>query len=504
MLVRSYCKCRACKACHNGSAALPEWASGPHARCLSFGQCDEWNAQQAQLAAEREAERQLARSIFQAELKAERGRERAEYWASRRSGGGGALCNTSADCSHHGECRVPAAAAPLIFAPGNASIVLVNNVSIRINTASGRQPIARANSNSTIYANSSAGRPPRCFCEDGFAGARCAYAAFSKMRSGGASCNRTTPCGGEGSSCVRSRCVCGRGWLGARCSFAGFSVLAANSGGATCNRSSDCGGDAVGSRCLRVPAAALTGRCKCAIGRVGARCAFAAFGMLEGGGGSCNISSQCHPGPSVGITASSLAPRSTQSPPPPPPPPSPAQMPPPGNGAGEASGYNQSRCEQGRCVCATGRLGAHCLYTSDMLIGAARARARREHERVRGLHLCLSAWRAGGDLAEGVAEDTAPLREPSAQKKKPHGSASRRRGGEQATDKEPPVLREGTPLSFALCRHQRRRHQEWNLEPVRHQARRAGEVDPPSGPFRIRSVAEPGLCVTVPPMYAAQ
>ena len=36
-----YCKCRACNACHNGSAALPEWANGPHARCLRFGQCDE-------------------------------------------------------------------------------------------------------------------------------------------------------------------------------------------------------------------------------------------------------------------------------------------------------------------------------------------------------------------------------------------------------------------------------------------------------------------------------
>jgi hypothetical protein len=170
-----------------------------------------------------------------------------------------------------------------------------NNVSILVGAAAARQLLLRSEGgNRTALSAVAASQEPRCVCEEGFAGARCGYAAFAKLRSGGAACNVTNPCGGEGSSCVRERCVCGRGWLGARCSFAGFSVLSGKAGGAACNSSADCGGAQTGSSCLRSPLnPSAMGRCVCGPGRVGARCAYAAFGMLEGGGGSCNVSSDC-------------------------------------------------------------------------------------------------------------------------------------------------------------------------------------------------------------------
>ena len=51
-------------------------------------------------------------------------------------------------------------------------------------------------------------------------------------------------------------------------------------------------------------------------------------------------------------------------------------------GVGLGGGHNVSRCVQKRCVCAAGRLGARCAYTVDQLLIAARARARRERERL--------------------------------------------------------------------------------------------------------------------------
>ena len=126
---------------------------------------------QAELTAEREAERQLARSIFQAELKAERSAMRSEYWAAHRSANaGGALCNTSADCSHHGECKVPPA---LSFANATSASKVITVGEVTITTRPGA---------SSIGSNrSSVERLPRCVCEEGFSGARCGYAAFSKM-----------------------------------------------------------------------------------------------------------------------------------------------------------------------------------------------------------------------------------------------------------------------------------------------------------------------------------
>ena len=507
------CKCRACNACHNGSAALPQWASGAYARCRRFGDCLDWQGQQAQEAAEREAQRELARAVLHAELKEQHSRERAEYWATHRSVGGGALCNTSADCSHHGMCRPPARVARpnITWAVTGGAARSGGSSAVSGSrggggggggTSSGGQPHPAAQQQAELRLDAS----PRCFCDDGFAGARCSYAAFSKLRSGGAACNATLPCGGEGSSCVRSRCVCGRGWLGARCSFASFSVLAGISGGAYCNTSSECGGAHTGASCDRhVISGVAVGRCRCGPGRVGARCAYAAFGDLEGGGGSCNFSSQCggtdddgaapptrsssssgdaaasrHEQKALSVPASGriaveLGEGAVR--------PSPPSAPPgallisrassTAGGASSASGLglangsgsnvvtapqNVSKCVQQRCVCAVGRLGARCAYTSDQLLLAARARARREQQRVQSLHLCLSAWRGGES------------------------------GGKQGQEEQ--ALADGTPLTFALCRNRQNAHQRW-----KHQPEQRGSA------MRIRSEGAPGLCVTVPPLY---
>ena len=470
------CKCRACRVCHNGSAALPVWASGAYSRCQRFGECAEWQAQQEGEAREREAQRELARAVLQAELKAQHAADRAAYWASHRSAGGGALCNSSADCSHHGACRLPTKTRPPnITWQGSLGGDLLNSSGSGGGIGSGSGEL-RADAR------------PRCFCDEGFAGARCSYAAFGRLRSGGAVCNATLPCGGEGSSCVRSRCVCGKGWLGARCSFASFSVLAGSSGGAFCNSSDDCGGANIGSSCEArrgdrqlVAGAASVKRCRCGPGRVGARCAYAAFGDLEGGGGACNVSADCglrsalpstRLSVDMGVAAAS-SPREAHG--------NGSHMALGGNrrgssgdgGGGSGKGdTNSSACVQQRCVCATGLLGAHCAYTSDQLLLSARAKARREQERVRSYHLCLSAWR-GGDV--GVANDH-------------------------------PVLEDGTPLAFAFCRRGQNRHQRWLLtfEPAATAAAAAAPASAERGmssALRIRSQSAPDLCVTVPPLH---
>ena len=78
------------------------------------------------------------------------------------------------------------------------------------------------------------------------------------------------------------------------------------------------------------------------------------------------------------------------------------------------------------------------------------------------------------------------------------------------------ALRDGTPLAFALCRHQRNRHQQWSTEMVQKApAAPNGNAAAGSGrgpiavnlkgatatAFRIRSVADPTLCVTVPRVF---
>lgn len=320
-------------------------------------------------------------------LQAERGRERDAYWASRRYATGGAPCsiisNRSAECSDNGACRVSA------------------NVSTTIAQVAHR---------------------PICVCEDGFAGSRCGYAAFSRLRAGGAACNATNPCGGEGSSCTRMRCVCGRGWLGARCSFAGLSVIARGSGGAACNSSSDCSGEQTGNSCVKLNGMS-SGRCKCGSGRVGARCAYAAFGDLLSGGGACNSSNDCA-GRQLPLPLANL---STPN---------------------SSSLANRSTCVQGRCLCAAGWLGAHCKFSSSMLWAAAASRSRRERAHAQQLHLCLSVWR-GGDVGSNAVGF----------------SGARKEGGvaSAASDESSGHLSEGAPIVFALCRRRANQHQQWDL-----------------------------------------
>ena len=136
---------------------------------------------------------------------------------------------------------------------------------------------------------------------------------------------------------------------------------------------------------------------------------------------------------------------------------------------------NVSKCIQQRCVCAVGRLGARCAYTSDQLLLAARARARREQQRVQSLHLCLSAWRGG----EGGA------------------------GGKQGRDEEEAAVADGTPLTFALCRNRQNAHQRWKQQFEHERVAASGaRGEQERGPtMRIRSESAPGLCVTVPPLY---
>ena len=145
-----------------------------------------------------------------------------------------------------------------------------------------------------------------------------------------------------------------------------------------------------------------------------------------------------------------------------------------GTGTGTGTGsrmVNTSLCIKQRCVCAPGRLGARCAYTSDQLVLAARARAHREHNRVRGLHLCLSAWRGGG-----MSDTTEATR-----------SVATSEGAEETSR----ALRDGTPLAFALCRRRQNKHQRWDVD-----------GDGRHG-MRIRSEGDRGLCVTVPPVDLA-
>ena len=454
-----YCKCRACTACHNGSAPLPEWASGPHARCLRFGECDEWHAQQRQEEAEREAERDLMRAALQAD----RARERDDFWSQHRQSfkGRGAECNTSADCSSNGACLAAPAAAGMM-----PEGLPTERREIGADT--------HLEANGSVWRAASISSH-RCVCHAGFSGARCGYASFSQLRAGGASCNATWPCAGERSACVHERCVCGQGWLGARCSFAGFSVLASSHGGAACNMSSDCGGvqngdvlggwqQKTGSVCIATPAPSPSdassrasantranapaaaarigiGKCRCGAGWVGASCAYSAFASLAVGGGACGGSHEC------GVARLRARPSAA------------ARPPQPSNGSSSRRGTNASSasdCVGGRCVCAAGWLGEHCDVSADVLLMAARSRARRVEARARSTHLCLSAWR-GGDAAE--ANET---------------------------------IADGTPLVFSLCRRRANRHQLWFQRRATGQQRRG---------VRIELEGRSQLCVTVPPIF---
>jgi hypothetical protein len=140
-----------------------------------------------------------------------------------------------------------------------------------------------------------------------------------------------------------------------------------------------------------------------------------------------------------------------------------------------------------------------------MLLLAAQRRAQREQERVGGLHLCLSAWRAGGDGegdgdgggdgGGGDGEGPAPAKQQQQRRRARARRASAATPGQKESDdqsKEPPALRDGTPLGFALCRRRQNQHQQWTTEALGASA---------EGAFRIRSTADPALCVSVQPIY---
>ena len=115
----------------------------------------------------------MERALAFAVLKAERARERQTYWSSHREAGGGAPCNRSEDCSSNGECR---------------PLTLVLNRTHPTQRGGGGGGGGGATWPSSV-----------CDCHEGFSGARCGYALFGKLRSGGGACNATTTCGGDSS-----------------------------------------------------------------------------------------------------------------------------------------------------------------------------------------------------------------------------------------------------------------------------------------------------------------
>ena len=170
-----HCKCRACLSCHNGSAAKPKWALGSHQACVRFGRCEEWRREQG-----------------------ERLADRISFWLARRqSVSGGALCNSSADCSGNGACH---------DGTNEANHTAVGHQQTK-HTRGPLKPAPR-------LANH------RCWCSAGYSGARCAHrSSFSSLEGGGAACNQSSDCGERSNSCLSGRCVCGKGWIGAKCSY---------------------------------------------------------------------------------------------------------------------------------------------------------------------------------------------------------------------------------------------------------------------------------------------
>mmetsp|Transcript_29508 Transcript_29508/g.73779 ORF Transcript_29508/g.73779 Transcript_29508/m.73779 type:complete len:828 (+) Transcript_29508:2533-5016(+) len=317
-----HCKCRACRSCHNGSAAIPKWELGSYQACVRFGRCDEWMREQAN--------KSLVRNFF---------------WQTRRQGGsGGSICNSSADCSGHGECADW--------------------------------------SNATMRTTAAVKLPKTCRCATGYTGARCSFMSFSQLQGGGASCTQVSDCAGQGSSCLKGRCVCGKGWIGAKCSFPSFVAMLRHSGGGSCNSSNDCGGRHQNLSLLvndsvlfnATPASTnqlapihqggscVLGRCVCAPLMLGARCSLAAW--IAPGGAPCEFDQDCS--------------------------------------ANLSDGGRSGACRQGRCACNAGFAGGHCRF--NLVLAAARAAHREEALRARHLdkhhHLCLSAWRQ--DTVEGA------------------------------------------------------------------------------------------------------
>ena len=484
---------------------------------------------------------------------ADRARERAAYWSAywstRGGASGGASCNSSADCSWNGDCRPTNWTRQSAVALSGTSATLTPAESSTAATATATSEENRGDSTAGSHAATLSGAPawPRhaCVCHEGFRGARCSHAPAPS--SGGAQCNATLPCGGEGSRCVSGRCQCGNGWLGARCNFAGLAALASIVGGGACNTTRDCmapedGSSDTGSRCIassahgkaddrhsEVKAARVDtswqGQCRCGPGQLGAHCRLSAFGNLPVGGGTCNTSTECKPP----RTASQLSPPGGHL---------------KGNGSVDDAGGG-SRCDThaGKCICAAGAAGTHCEYSLDLLMRAARTRAQREQARAKELHLCLSAWRgvestaatsddpdsASRDArtAEGIAEAgqrgnvkgrrgggrtrsrrRALVRAKGGQLSS--GSGKGRRGAGESTG-EAPLLADGTPLVFALCRQRLNSHQRFDqVQTTEHESWtskagnvRAGGDYPRAGTFRLQLEAAPQLCVTVPPLFLA-
>ena len=407
--------------------------------------------------------------------------------------------------------------------------------------------------------------PPKvCSCAEGFAGGRCSYVSFSEMRAGGAACNATASCGGgNGSSCVHERCVCGPAWTGARCSYPNGHLhgIGVPKGGGRCTTSQDCSGEATGNICqfgntsrmsggggngggnrstlggsssssskVRQGAAldssarestrgsGVAGRCVCGPFQRGLHCELQAFGTLAAGGGECNTSVECNAHslpfrPHASQKSTSTAPSS------------PSTM---GsiprmseNGTGgtyrmarhtdrhtditrQPEEYPEGTCVKAQCVCAAGRLGAHCSFSIDLLmrLASSHRHEKREQLRAQGLHLCLSAWRGGSNGGSNGGSSSG-------------GSSGGTSGGSSAgeqdeagseQDAEQATLTDGTPLSFALCRRRQNTHQQYALvaEPrrggVADGAKEAGQDRGRPQAFRIRAEGAPHLCVTVPPV----
>lgn len=151
-----------------------------------------------------------------------------------------------------------------------------------------------------------------------------------------------------------------------------------------------------------------------------------------------------------------------------------------------------------QCVCATGRLGAHCSFSIDLLmrLASSHRHEKREQLRAQGLHLCLSAWRGGSNGGSSGGSNGG-------------GSAGEQHEAGPEQDAEQATLTDGTPLSFALCRRRQNSHQQYALvaEPRRggvadeaKEAKEAGQGRERRQAFLIRSEGAPHLCVTVPPV----
>ena len=132
-----YCKCRACRGCHNVSLEqLPEWALDSFPRCVSFGKCDDWN-------------------------------DKLGEWR-RHSPLGGARCNASVQCGGHGTCRL----GRVLPATLTSAAAFVDLVGSRVSGDVGGGVGRGGGAGGDVPVNGSVVRLG-CRCEGGYVGERC-------------------------------------------------------------------------------------------------------------------------------------------------------------------------------------------------------------------------------------------------------------------------------------------------------------------------------------------